>query len=43
LFWCAALAENRADFTALTDPVHEFLQTTRDRVPFPDLYYTETA
>ena len=43
LFWAATLAESRKDFEALTDPVYEFLNATKDRVAFPDLYYTETA
>jgi hypothetical protein len=41
--WTATLTQNRADFEALIDPVHSFLNQTPDRSPMTDWYQTRTA
>ena len=41
--WCAALAENQADFEALTDPIYTYLDQSTARVPFSDWYDTDNV
>jgi hypothetical protein len=41
--WTATLTQNRADFTALAEPVFRFLNETPNRVPMTDWYDTKTA
>jgi hypothetical protein len=41
--WTATLTQNRADFTAVLDPVYRFLNETPKRVPMTDWYDTKTA
>ena len=43
LVWVASLSERREDFMALVDPVYDGLNAMKERVAFPDLYYSETA
>jgi hypothetical protein len=40
LVWAAALADNKADFVELVEPIWDFLNESRHRVPFSDWYYT---
>jgi hypothetical protein len=41
LVWAASLAESKADFVTLIEPLWSFLhETRRSRVPFSDWYYT---
>ncbi len=39
--WCATLADSRADFEALTDPMYAYLNETAARRPFADWYTTD--
>jgi hypothetical protein len=41
ILWTAALARDEADFNAIIDPVHKFLNETIDRVPMTDWYDTK--
>ncbi len=41
--WTATLTQNRADFTALMEPVYRFLNETPNRLPMTDWYDTKTA
>jgi hypothetical protein len=41
--WTATLAESRADFDALMNPVYDFVSHTPQRVPLTDWYQTKTA
>ena len=39
--WTATLAESRADFDALMNPVYDFVSHTPQRVPLTDWYQTD--
>jgi hypothetical protein len=41
--WSASLAESKKDFEALLDPVLRFVNSTPDRVPLTDWYWTTDA
>ncbi len=41
--WTATLADNRADFDALMNPVYDFVDHTPQRVPITDWYETSDA
>ncbi|TWT92213.1 glutaminase family protein [Neorhodopirellula pilleata] len=43
VLWTATLTQDRSDFDALVEPVHEFLSSTPQRTPMTDWYYTSTA
>ena len=43
IIWTATLAESRADFDALVDPVWKFLNESPSRVPMTDWYETTDA
>jgi hypothetical protein len=40
-FWSASLADNRADFEALTSPIYHYLNRTSAREPLVDSYVTD--
>ena len=42
-FWTAALTGNRADFDKIFDPIYDYVNTTTNRVPFADFYWTQNA
>ena len=41
--WSATLADNKADFEALFNPIHHFADKTPQRVPINDWYITDNA
>jgi hypothetical protein len=41
--WSATLAENPADFAALTSPIYDYLNQTTQREPLADSYVTDDA
>lgn len=41
--WTATLAESRADFDTLMEPVYAFVNKTPQRVPLTDWYWTHTS
>jgi len=43
ILWTATLTQERADFEALVDPVHRFLNETSNRAPMTDWYETKDA
>ena len=40
-FWSASLADNPADFEAITAPIYDYLNATTARSPFVDSYVTD--
>ena len=40
IIWTATLADSPADFAALVEPVHKFLNESASRVPMTDWYWT---
>lgn len=43
ILWTATLTQDRADFSALLNPVMAFVNETPDRMPLTDWYETDTA
>lgn len=43
LVWAASMAQNQRDFEAMIAPLWDFMNETRDRVPFSDWYDTITG
>jgi hypothetical protein len=43
VLWTATLADTPADFSALLDPVFDWLNKTPDRVPLTDWYWTNSG
>jgi hypothetical protein len=43
LSWAAALANTDTEFHAIMDPIFKFANESASRVPFTDLYDTDTA
>ncbi len=41
--WSATLADNQADFEALTSPMYDYLNETSARLPFVDSYITDNV
>ena len=41
--WTATMADSKADFEALVDPMADFLDESPTRVPMTDWYYTKDA
>ena len=39
--WSASLADNQADFEAITSPIYDYLNNTTARLPFVDSYQTD--
>jgi hypothetical protein len=40
--WTASMADNQADFEAIVNPMIGYLNTTNDRTPFTDGYWTDS-
>ena len=41
--WTATMASDQAGFDAVMNPIYKFINTTEQRVPLTDWYYTSTA